>query len=872
MPMFGPRSPAGRLLATLLLSATFAGGGLIALPAESAGLAEIAERDVSLAPGAPLAERHERWLEEVALLLSPAEREAFLAQKQDYQRDSFIRRFWQVRDPYPETGRNELEDRWKERSEIARERYGNLTEDRARMLLWNGVPSKSESIRCPEALLPVEIWSYSSTELIHGFFNLVFYQPTGGLSGAYRLWYPSEGPSRLLGLSASSAAPSLLGTPGDSEAGAARLISSCARGDTILTALSQAVDWAQAEAKLPLVPKPGEEWLKSFLSRSTELPEGAGLLPARLDVEFPARRQSRTIVQGQLAIAKSDASLAKVGERSSYDFVVDGEVLREGELFDQFRYRFSLAEADARGEDLPLVFERTLRPGTYRLIVRVEDAGAKRYFREERDLIVPGVPDAVVAGLAGAANDPAAPEAGDPRLAEANAAIPAGEQTIRILPPSPGLKTGTARVEAITTGEGIARVAFELNGRAILSKGRPPWSVDLPLGNQPRTHQLRVRALDGKGEQLASDEVLLNAGPHRFSVRLVEPQPGKSYRSSLRAQAEVEVPQGSDLERVELFLDEAKVATLYQSPFVQPILLPNGNRVSYVRAVAYLRDDNSAEDTVLINAPESAELDVDFVELYTSVLDRKGRPVDGLAKKDFSVFEDGTEQSIARFDKVSDLPIYAGILLDTSASMSEELDDAVKGALRFFETVITPKDRAMVLTFNDKPALAVPFTNDKEVLAGGLANLVAEGNTALYDSVIQALFDFGGLRGKRAILLLSDGRDEGSHYSFSDALEYAKRSGVAIYAVGIHLSTKDADVRLKLVQLSTQTGGRSFFVEKASELEGVYESIEEEVRTQYLLAYQSSQSGGGNRDKFRKVEIKLQRPGLEARSIPGYYP
>ncbi len=855
----------------LLLAALFALGATSGL-----GIARAAKPPVP-APAAPpvggeLGPRHQTWLEDVALLIAGPERAAFLALREDYQRDSFIRRFWQVRDPFPETARNELEDRWKERAAIARERFGNLTEDRAKMLLWNGVPANIEALRCPEAMHPIEIWSYTSNELVHGFFNLVFYQPAGGVRGAYRLWYPTEGPSRLLNLSAFAEPPGLLGTPLDGESRAARAIAACPRGDTMITALGQAIDWTKLEAKLPLVPKPGEEWLKSFLSRSTELPAGAGLLPAKLDIAFPARRQSRTIVQGQLAVAKAEVGLARVGERASYDFVVDGEVLREGELFDQFRYRFSLPEGDARGSDIPLVFERSLRPGVYRMIVRVEDAGGKRYFRDERELIVPGIPGVADAPSVAVFGEPQVGAAIDPRLAEANAAIPAGEQTVRILPPSPGLKTGTARVEAITTGLGIARLAFELNGRAILSKARPPWSVDLPLGNQPRTHQLRVRALDAKGAQLAVDEVLLNAGAHRFSLRLIEPQPGKTYRSSLRAQVEIEVPQGDDLDRVEMFLDETRVATLYQRPFVQPILLPEGDKVSYVRAIAYLADGNSTEDTVLINAPESAEVDVDFVELYTSVLDRKGRPVDGLTKKDFRVTEDGAEQSISRFEKVNDLPIYAGILLDTSGSMAEELDDAVKGALRFFETVISPKDRAMVLTFSDKPVLAVPFTNNKEVLAGGLANLVAEGNTALYDCLIQALFDFGGLKGKRAILLLSDGRDEGSRFTFPDALDYAKRSGVAIYSVGINLSTKDADVRLKLSQLANQTGGRTFFVEKASELSSVYQSIEEEVRTQYLLAYQSSHSGNGNREKFREVKIRLERPGLEAKSIPGYYP
>ena len=96
-----------------------------------------------------------------------------------------------------------------------------------------------------------------------------------------------------------------------------------------------------------------------------------------------------------------------------------------------------------------------------------------------------------------------------------------------------------------------------------------------------------------------------------------------------------------------------------------------------------------------------------------------------------------------------------------------------------------------MITFADHPNLAVRFTNQPPLLAGGLAGLTATGNTTLYDSLIYALYYFGGIKGKRAIILLSDGKDEGSHYSFDDALDYARRSGVAIYTVGISLSSQD---------------------------------------------------------------------------------
>jgi len=398
--------------------------------------------------------------------------------------------------------------------------------------------------------------------------------------------------------------------------------------------------------------------------------------------------------------------------------------------------------------------------------------------------------------------------------------------------------------------------------------------VELNIGEQPRLHTLTAVALDSKGKKVAEDEVLLNTGPHRFSVRLVEPQAGKAYLSSLRAQAQVDVPEGEKLDRVEIYLNETLLATLYQPPYVQPVLIPQNQALTYVRAVAYLVDGNSSEDTVLVNVPGdfTDQMDVQFVELFTSVVDGRGRPVEGLAKEDFKVYEDGVEQEVRRFELVRDVPIYAGVLLDTSGSMGdrngEKLKAAVRGALTFFENVITPKDRAAVITFADEPSLAVRFTNQQEVLAGGLAGLEAVGDTALHDSIVYALYYFGGLKGKRAIILLSDGQDYGSKYAFGEALDYARRSGVAIYSVGIDL--KELEVRTKLQKLSEETGGRAFFIGVAGELSKVFETVEKELRSQYLLAYQSSNPGRD--DKFRAVEVKVAKPGLEAKTVRGYYP
>jgi VWFA-related protein len=802
--------------------------------------------------------RHKKFLEEVAPLINEKERAAFLAIRQEYQRDAFIQRFWQQRDPFPKTAVNELRVNWEDRVRIAKERFDNITEDRALMLLFNGEPPEVVRSPCPDVFLPMEIWVYSGgTDRIRGDFTLVFVR-----RGPFKLWYPNEGVSGLLGFSHETR-----GMTGMALQQA--ILQTCPRGDEVLGQIGRALDWNQVKTKV--IPDPGGEWLSTFLSYSTDLPDGAGTFPAQVDLSFPGRYGSRTTVQTLVSVPKEDVRPEVIKGSPSYTFVVDGEILYKGDLFEHFRYRFVLPESETTAGTIPLVFQRYLRPGGYTLVLRIEDTGGKKFFRQERDLEVPAVETA--AAPAPAPTAPATPATA--ALAEANTGSAlSDEQAIRILPPPPGLITGKIRLEATATGEGIAKVSFLLNGKNILTKARPPYSVELNIGDQPRLHRVTAVALGASGQKLAEDEILLNSGPHRFSVRLVEPQSGRTYKSSLRAQAQVDLPEGEKLDRVELYLNEALVATLYQPPYVQPILIPQDQALTYVRTVAYLADGNSTEDTVLVNVPGdfSDQMEVQFVELYTSAVDGRGRPVEGLARNDFKVFEDGVEQEVRRFELVKDVPIYAGVLLDTSGSMGDQgggkMEAAVRGALNFFENVITPKDRAAVITFADQPTLAVRFTNQQEVLAGGLAGLTAEGDTALYDSIVYGLYYFGGLKGKRAIIVLSDGQDYGSKYTFLETLEYARRSGVAIYTIGIDL--KDFETRTKLQRLSEETGGRAYFVGVTGDLTRTFEEVEKELRSQYLLAYQSSNQSRD--EKFRSVEVKMARPGLEAKTVRGYYP
>ncbi|MCP3938915.1 MAG: hypothetical protein GY708_26510, partial [Actinomycetia bacterium] len=198
--------------------------------------------------------------------------------------------------------------------------------------------------------------------------------------------------------------------------------------------------------------------------------------------------------------------------------------------------------------------------------------------------------------------------------------------TIKIGPLHGEWQTGLVRIDAISTGDGIDKVLFLLDAKPILTKKNPPYNVEIDLGQVPRSRVLRVEAFDSAGDEVASDERMLNSGQHRFAVRLVEPRRNKTYTTSLRAQADVLVPDNEVVHRVELYLNETLVSTLYQPPYIQPIILPEGDAIAYVRAVAYTPSELATEDLVFVNAPDNLEeIEVDFVELYTTVLDKSKR-------------------------------------------------------------------------------------------------------------------------------------------------------------------------------------------------------------------------------------------------------
>ena len=860
---------------------------------------------------AALDPKYRDWLDEVALLIGKDERRQFLALTRDYQRDGFIHRFWEARNPVPGSARNAFKAQWEARLAAIRAEYGNITEDRARMRLLHGEPGggPADVIKtdCGMAFWPLEIWHYPGGERLPRNLYLVFYAHGGG---GYRLWRQADGLGAListltkidpvdLGGNLRSGPPTH--TPDENLdyfevwtrnkcGGLARFVIAAVEG-------TDRQDMGSLLDQVFAPPPPQDvEWLASFRGVSTDLPAGAAPLPARLEVEFPARDHSRTVVRGVVLVAAGDAVPADLAGHLAYNFLLSGEVLQGTELAESFRYRFDLPAADAAGTAgagagnvLPLAFERHLAAGEYVLVLRVEDLHSHHNFRSEQPLVVPpteGLPE--IAALREPPAVTAALEAARAELrAPGAAAVPAA--AVHLLPPPGESLTGAVRLEATASGGGIRKLTFFLDGKEMLSRIRPPYTVELGLGPVPVTREVRVAAYDAAGRELASDLLVLNRPRQRFAVRLIEPLTGTRHRGEVLARAEVHVPDGASLDRLELFLDDRRVATLYQPPFTQLLSLPaaagkgtggsaasnaagSAAGASYVRAVAYLADGTAAEDLAVINAADQVEkLDVRLVELSAAVFDRSGRPVGTLGAHDFAVFDGGEPQTLLRCERVRDLPLHLLFAIDTSASMAASLPQMQQAALAFLQRTMTPKDRAALLSFSDSPVLRLPFTGDLRMLGGALAGLNAERGTALYDSLVYGLSYMRGVEhGQSALLLFTDGGDHMSRLSFDETLEFARRAGIPIYAVGARVPRLDLAGRGRLAKLAEETGGRSFFVDSAAELDGVYAQIEDELRSRYLIAYEPRATLRAG--EFRPVEVRVAGAGLRVKAARGYYP
>ncbi len=267
---------------------------------------------------------------------------------------------------------------------------------------------------------------------------------------------------------------------------------------------------------------------------------------------------------------------------------------------------------------------------------------------------------------------------------------------------------------------------------------------------------------------------------------------------------------------------------------------------------------------------------VDVVSLNVTVTDRGARFVTDLSRESFRVYEDGVLQDITYFAR-QQLPIALALLVDTSASMDEEMATAQEAAIGFAQR-LNPDDLAEIVDFDSRVDVLQTFTNDIEQLERAIRQTSAGGSTSLYNALYISLKEIGKapLRvedvRREAIVVLSDGEDTSSLVTFEEVLDLAKRSETAIYTIGLKVDESGSGFReadFVLRQLAQETGGRAFFPDDANDLAGIYEQISDELSNQYSLGYISANPLRNGR--WRRIVVRVDRDDVFARTKQGYF-
>lgn len=255
---------------------------------------------------------------------------------------------------------------------------------------------------------------------------------------------------------------------------------------------------------------------------------------------------------------------------------------------------------------------------------------------------------------------------------------------------------------------------------------------------------------------------------------------------------------------------------------------------------------------------------VSIVEVYVAATDQDGQPVTGLRREDFTVLEDGRPQSVSAF-AAGDFPLSVAVGLDRSFSMGTKQLPTGISAARTFLGELRPQDQSMIVAIGSEIEQLSPLSTDRPAQQRALAGLKPWGTTGLYDAIIESIDAIQEAKGRRALVLLSDGNDRYSKASASEALDRARRSDVMIYPVAL-----GRDRPPLFAELASLTGGRSFAPRDPAALNIAMRTIANELRHQYLLGYTPSRPIVAGEEQWRAITVRVDRPGVTVRARDGY--
>ena len=285
---------------------------------------------------------------------------------------------------------------------------------------------------------------------------------------------------------------------------------------------------------------------------------------------------------------------------------------------------------------------------------------------------------------------------------------------------------------------------------------------------------------------------------------------------------------------------------------------------------------SSADD-----AGTTIRVNVKLVNVFSTVTNPGGAPVSSLKEDDFQLFEDGKPQKIAVFQRESELPLSIVIAIDASLSTRNNQKLELDSARRFAHAILRPIDGISLFQFSEVVDQLTPFTADLRTIDRGISRVHTGAATALYDTLYlgsDALLD---RRGRKVMVVITDGGDTVSKTSYQEAVREAQQAEVILYSIIIvpieNSAGRDIGGEHALIQLSRDTGGKYFYASSLEQLDAAFRQISDELRTQYLIAYYPNARLSDS--EFRRIEIKINpstqdypNPSeLQVRHRTGYY-
>lgn len=460
----------------------------------------------------------------------------------------------------------------------------------------------------------------------------------------------------------------------------------------------------------------------------------------------------------------------------------------------------------------------------------------------------------------------------------AGAALAAGTANAQPTPPEPtvhfaakpaGLVSGTLPV-SVLAAEPVERLALFVNGVPHGAVAGRAMTAQLNVGFYLRRLRVRAVGYDKAGTEVGEDEMTINDPRPPFRVRLQGPAAWPAS-GNVALFANVLRPAEVRIAGVDFFVGEEKVATAAAPPYAATVDASRFPGAVYARAVARA-GEQEANDVLFFGDPAHATEDVTLQQVPVSVVGAGGAP---LRADELTLWDGDAPRDIESLVPAADQPLHVLLLVDYSESMLEELPVVKAAARQFAQQLLRPQDRIAVVGFNQRPFWLTNWTNDWNAVAAAIERGQPRGQTHLYDSTIEMLFELQKTPGRHALVVLTDGVDQGSRFELDHLVHYARYAGVPLYPViknrllsrFMKLGIGRLQAR-RIARVAEDTGATWFIIQRESELGGVYAKIAQELRQQYQLVFRSE---AGVPDQWHSLKI-ASADGQRLRAPRGYFP